>query len=175
MQGSISAWEMESMNFYYHEHELQNVNTEKYGIVDYNTLSEEPTIVGYSKRGNIEYPKFELTRICGTILDKDKNKHLLTVLTPTGVVNVKFYAGQFSFYDKQISQVNADDTKTVIEESFFKRGNKLLITGFRRGDQFKPKRYYDSIYQHSVQKITEVKDNGDLVLVGDRATVENNG
>lgn len=173
MSGSISSWEMESMSYYYHEHELLNVNKEKYGIVDFNELPEEPVVIGFTKYNGLQYPKFQLDRIVGTVLDRDKNKHSVTVLTPTGVVTLKFYSGQFSFYDKTISKDNGIDDKgnlkkIILEDGWFKRGNLLLITGFRRGDQFKPKRYKDSVYQHALQKIIEIKENGDLILQGER-------
>ncbi|MGL6184736.1 MAG: PHP domain-containing protein [Clostridium chrysemydis] len=169
MQGSISKWEMDSMNFYYSEHELSHVNIDTYGVSDFKELSEEAKVVGFTYHNGMKYPKFELTRIVGTVLDRDKNKHSVALLTPTGVVTVKFYSGQFSFYDKQISIYDEEeDKKTTLEESWFKRGTKLMITGFRRGDQFKPKKYKNSIYQHTVQKILEVDENGLLTLQSER-------
>jgi DNA polymerase-3 subunit alpha len=173
MRGNISSWEMESMNFYYHEHELKNINKDKYGVIDFNCLSEEPEIIGFTKYKGLQYPKFKLDRIVGTVLDRDKNKHSVTILTPGGVVVLKFYSGQFAFYDKTISKDNGIDDKgkakkIILEDGWFKRGNLLLVTGFRRGDQFKPKRYKDSIYQHAISKITEIKENGDLLLQNDR-------
>lgn len=173
MKGNISSWEMESMNFYYHEHELAHVNKDKYGIVDFFSLEEEPAVIGFTKYNGLQYPKFKLDRIIGTVLDRDKNKHSVTILTPDGVVTLKFYSGQFAFYDKTISKDDGIDNKgkikkTILEDGWFKRGTKLMVTGFRRGDQFKPKRYKDSVYQHAVQKIIELKENGDLVLQGER-------
>ena len=44
-------------------------------------------------------------------------------------------------FKKQISQIQADGSKKVIEKSWFKRGNKLMITGFRRDDTFVAKTY----------------------------------
>lgn len=177
MSGNISTWEMESMNYYYHEHELQNVNIQQYDVIDFNKLSLEPKTIGFTKFRNMKYPKFELHRIMGTVLDRNKNKHSISLLTPTGVVTVKFYSGQFSFYDKAISKDTGIDntgkaTKKILEYGWFSRGSKLLITGFRRGDIFKPKRYKNSVYQHSVQKILEVKDDGNLILQSDRIRVE---
>ncbi len=175
MHGTISTWEMESMNFYYHEHELANINKEKYCIEDFNDLPEEPVVVGTSKYKGRTYPKFQLSRIIGTVLDKDKIRHSITLLTPTDVVQVKFYSGQFAFYDKQISIVdivNDKEKKTVLEEGWFKRGTKLLITGFRRGDQFKPKRYKNSIFPHSVQLIVDIEDNDTLILQSERVGVD---
>lgn len=176
MDGTISSWEMESMNYYYHEHELTNVNREQYGIVDFHDLPEEPTVIGFTKYKNHKYPKFKLDRIVGTILDRDRNKHSITLLTPTGVVTVKFYGGQFAFYDKTISKVIGLDEKgkpkkVTLEDGWFKRGTKVMITGFRRGDQFKPKRYSNSIYQHTVSKITDINEDGTLNLVSDRVQV----
>jgi DNA polymerase-3 subunit alpha len=173
MRGNISSWEMESMNFYYHEHELININKDKYGIKDFSFLPEEPTVIGFTKYKGLQYPKFKLDRIVGTVLDRDKNKHTVTLLTPDGVVALKFYSGQFAFYDKTISKDNGIDEKgkakkIILEDGWFKRGNLLMVTGFRRGDQFKPKRYKDSIYQHAVAKITEIKENGDVILQVDR-------
>jgi DNA polymerase-3 subunit alpha len=86
---------------------------------------------------------------------------MITLLTPSGVVTVKFYKGQFGFYDQQLSQINDDGTKTVLEKSWFSRGTKLLITGYRRGDQFVPKKYKDSAYKHSLQLIKEI--NGEEI------------
>ncbi|NGU31187.1 hypothetical protein G6Z34_13945 [Clostridium perfringens] len=169
MQGGISKWEMDSMNFYYSEHELVNVDTETYGISNFTELPEEAKIVGFTYHNGMKYPKFELTRIVGTVLDRDKNKHSVALLTPTGVVTVKFYSGQFTFYDKQISIYDEEeDKKTTLEESWFKRGTKLMITGYRRGDQFAPKKYKNSIYQHTVQKILDIDENGILTLQSER-------
>ena len=95
-------------------------------------------------------------------------KNTVTLLTPDGVVEVKFYKGQFGFYDRQISEVNEDGSKTVLEKSWFSRGSKLLITGYRRDTQFVPKNYKDSIFKHSVQLILNVDEDGKLELQSDR-------
>jgi DNA polymerase-3 subunit alpha len=175
MKGNVSSWEMESMNFYSEEagHELSHVDKEKYGIVNFNDLPEEPEVIGFTKYKGLQYPKFKLDRIVGTVLDRDKNKHSVTILTPDGVIPLKFYSGQFSFYDKTISKDNGIDDKgnlkkTILENGWFQRGTLLLVTGIRKGDTFKPKRYSNSIYQHALQKIIEIKENGELVLQSDR-------
>ncbi len=97
VEGNISKWEMDSLSFYYHEHELAHVNKAKYLISDFESLPEKPKITEYYVYRGKERPRFKLTRICGTVLDKDKNKHFITLLTTDGVVTVKFYKGQFSF------------------------------------------------------------------------------
>jgi len=176
MQGNISSWEMASMSFYSKEagHELADIDQEKYGVVDFNNLPEEPVVIGFTKYKGLQYPKFQLNRIVGTVLDRDKNKHSVTILTPTGVVTLKFYAGQFSFYDKTISKdvgiadENGKIKKVVLENGWFSRGSLIMVTGFRRGDIFKPKRYKNSIYQHALSKIVEVREDNELILQNDR-------
>ena len=74
-------------------------------------------------------------------------------------------------YDKQLSQKGADGKKHVIEPSWFKRGNKLMIQGIRRGENFIPKKFKRSIYP-VISKIIEVKNDGELVFQYERAEVE---
>ena len=94
------------------------------------------------------------------------------MLTLDGVVLVKFYKGQFGFYDRQISEVNENGEKTKLEDSWFARGTKLLITGYRRDEQFVPKKYGDSIFKHTVQLIKAINNDGTLVLQSERAGVD---
>lgn len=170
--GTLAKWEMDSLCFYYTEHELANVSRKEYNIVNFDELNPQSQIADYFYyRGQVK-PRFALYRICGTVLDRDKNKHTVTILTPDGVVAVKFYSGAFTYYDKQISRLNEDGTKTKIESSWFSRGNKLLITGYRRDDQFVPRQYKDSIYKHTVQLIKLVNDDGTLILQSERAGTE---
>lgn len=170
--GSISKWEMDTLSFYYHDHELENVDESKYSISDFTALPKEGIVAGWYKFRGTEKPRWLLTRIAGTVLDKDKNKHIVTILTKYGVVPVKFYKGQFTFYDKQISSIDEDGTKTVEEKSWFARGSKLLVTGYRRGDQFVPKKYNDSVFRHSLQLITNVEEDGNLSLRSERFGAE---
>jgi len=174
VDGTISKWEMDSLSFYYHDHELAHVKKDEYLIVDFSELPEIPIINGtFTYRGQTK-PRFKLDRVCGTVLDKDKNKHTVTLLTPTGVTIVKLYKGQFSFYDKQISKIDEDGKKSVLEKSWFTRGSKILVTGYRREDQFIPKKYIDSAYRHTLQLITDIDIEGNLKLQSDRIGSEEN-
>ncbi|MCP1159288.1 hypothetical protein [Bacillus infantis] len=165
---SISKWEMDSLSFYYHDHELAHTNKEKYDLSNFFELPEKPVLTNeYVSRG-IPRQEFQLNRIVGTVLDKDKNKHQVTMLTTDGVVTVKFYAGAFSHYNKQISRPISKEKKEVIEPSWFTRGNKLLVTGFRRGNKFVPRKYKNSIYQHTVALIQEIDQDGNLYLQTER-------
>lgn len=169
--GSISKWEMDSISFYYHEHELADIDESAYNICDFTELSEEPDVDKVIVMNGRDVPLFKLHRIAGTVLDKNKTKNSITLLTNYGVVNVKIYQAQFAKYDKQISQKLADGRKKIIERSWFSRGNKLMITGIRRGDNFIPKIYKNSIYKEPIDLIKEV-DGSDLILVTHRAEEE---
>ena len=117
--GTISKWEMDSLCYYYSEHELKDVEKSFYNIYDFYSLPENPVIADtYMYRG-IEKSRFALVRICGTVIDKNKDKNVVTLLTETGVVDVKFYKGQFSFYNKRISEIQNDGTSKVMEDSWF--------------------------------------------------------
>ena len=167
--GSISKWEMDSVSFYSHEHELEYIN-DYYGISDFNKLSEVPEVdYVFTVKGR-EIPMFKIHRIAGTVLDKNKSKKLVTLLTPSGVVTVKIYGNVFADYDKQLSVRGVDGKKHVIEKSWFSRGNKLIITGIRQGDSFVAKKYSRTPY-HLVEKIEEVYEDGNIRTVGERAEV----
>ncbi len=166
--GTISKWEMESLSFYYNEHELTYINNKKYGIINFKELPEEPEIVGYYNYKGKDRPKFKIDCIAGTVLDKDKNKHTVTLLTTEGVVTVKYYDGAFAHYNRQVSKPKDDGSKEILEKSWFTRGNKLAICGYRRGSQFKPNRYKDTIYQHTTMLITDIYENGNLKAITER-------
>lgn len=167
-KGSYSAWEMEASCYYYHEHELAHVNMRKYNLSDFYSLPEEPIPKSFY-RGTI--PLYNLTYICGTVIAKDKPKSSISFLTTEGVVHIRFRKEYFALFDKQISQRGEDGKKKVLEKSWFNRGSMLMISGIRRGDDFVPKKYSSSV-GHAMYKITEVKDNGDLVLQYERAKGE---
>ena len=169
--GSISKWEMDSVCFYYNEHELAHIDKDRYHIENYEDLSEEPIVenVWTTKEGK-EIPIFKLTRICGTVIDKNKTKNLVTLLTDDGVVGVKIYRAQFSKYDKQISvKDEITGKKTIIERSWFKRGNKLIMSGIRRGDNFVPKVYKKCEFEFPIELITRVNEDGTVEVAGERA------
>ena len=175
--GNESKWSMDSLTYYDNKHELEDVEEKKYGIVNFNELSEDPEIFEYTNMKvddkNKQIPKFVISRICGTVLNKDDNAHIIFLLTKYGVVEVKIPKGSYSFYKKRITTVNEKDTtkKTVIEESWFKRGTLLMISGFRRGDQFIPKVYSKTIFGHTMNKILFVNPDGSLELQQERTKV----
>lgn len=166
-KNNYSAWEMEVLCFYYHEHELKEANLAKYGVQNFFTLSKEP-IVEYSypikdKIINI----YKLNKICGTCIAKNKNKSIVTLLTPNGVVDIKFNKEHFSLFDKQISEKQENGKKKIMERSFFQRGSMIMVTGIRSDDMFICKKYKNTP-GHRLYKIEDVASNGDLTLRGER-------
>ena len=166
-KNNLSAWEMESLSFYYHEHELANVNFNRYGLSDFFELDENPIVDKVFHKNGRDINIFKLNRICGTCIAKNKNKSTVSLLTPTGVVEVKFRKEYFSLFDKQISVKNSDGTKTVVEKSWFNRGSMIIVTGIRSGDNFIAKKYA-STSGHTLYKIDEIIDGSELRLLTER-------
>ena len=170
--GNISQWEMDSISCYVHEHELKKLKNGLYGLSDYGKLPEEPE-VNYEFRAKDtgkKIPLFKIHRIAGTVLDKDKAKKTVTLLTTTGVVDVKIFGDAFTHYDKQLSEKRADGTKKVIEKSWFSRGNKIIVTGIRRENNFIAKKYKNTPH-HLVELITSIDDNGYITTELERVEV----
>jgi DNA polymerase-3 subunit alpha len=167
-QGNLSSWEMDSLCFYYHEHELANIDKRRYGISDFESLPETPVIDKVFKKGDTTIPIYRLSVICGTCIAKDKNKSTIYLLTNSGVVTIRFSKEHFSMFDKQISKVGADGAKKIEERSWFGKGNKLVVQGYRRDDQFVPKKYKSSPLEHQLYHIDEIHKDGSLVLRSER-------
>lgn len=167
-RGSISKWEMESLSFYSHSHELKEFERD---FDDFFKLSEEPEIdyVFTPRNGDREIKVYKIHTIIGTVIDKNKLKNTITLLTPTGVVSVKIYKNQYAIYDKQISQIGEDGKKHVLEKSWFSRGTLLRIQGIRREANFIPKKTKSSMYP-IIMKIIDTS-NGHLEYQQERMEV----
>ena len=166
--GNISKWEMESVSFYSHEHEL-TVAANDYD--DFFMLPEEPEVdYSFINKDGMEVRVLKLHRIIGTVFDKSKLKNTVTLLTPSGVVIVKVYKNQYALYDKQLSQMGDDGHKHVVEASWFKRGTLLMIQGIKRGQDFIPKKRKDSYYP-VISKITGINEDGKLEFQKERTEV----
>ena len=165
--GSISKWEMDSISFYYGPHELSEIDMIENNLDYYSSLPNTPEIdYTFSKDGK-DIPIYKLHRIAGTVLDKNKNKNTVTLLTTDGVVNVKIYQAQFAKYNKQISMKLPDGKKKVLEKSWFSRGNKLIFTGIKRDDMFIPKKYKSTKY-NVIELITNIYEDGTVETINER-------
>lgn len=158
--GTLSKWEMESISYYSHPHELSVIPSYECNWCDFNQLPEEPVIEKtFTTKDGKEVPLYKINRIAGTILDKNKNKKTLTLLTTSGVVTVKVFGDAFIKYDKQISEKDASGKKHVLEKSMIARGNIVIVTGIRRGDFFMAKKYKYTPY-HLIERISKINTDG---------------
>lgn len=169
-KGTTSKWEMDSVCFYHGEHELSKVNMQRYGIDDFRYIPNEE-IDYYFKKGNANIPIYKLRRIAGCVIAKNDTRHSISLLTTSGVVSVKFSGEHYAMFKKQISEVQPNGTKKVVEKGWFGRGNLLIIQGFRRDDQFVAKNYANS-GGHQLYHIDEII--GDSISIRhERITVNN--
>ena len=158
--GTLSKWEMESISYYSHPHELSVIPSYECNWCDFNQLPEEPVIEKtFTTKDGKEVPLYKINRIAGTILEKNKNKKTLTLLTTSGVVTVKVFGDAFIKYDKQISEKDANGKKHVLEKSMIARGNIVIVTGIRRGDFFMAKKYKYTPY-HLIERISKINTDG---------------
>ena len=133
--GNDSAWEMDTLGFYYSGHELSNINIETHSIKNLADGNYKNTV-----------------DIAGTVLGKEAYKHMVTILTPEGVIDLKFTGEQFAQYNKTISKVQ-NDTKKVLEKSWFLKGTLLLVNGYKSGETFRVR---------SLSRILEVSEDGNI-------------
>ena len=156
----VNRWSFESCAFYSTNHELAGIDLEEYNISHFSDLPVDPVFIerSYGKRS---WKQFELSAICGTVIARTDSHHLITILTPDNeVVNVKMNEGSFAWYKRQISEINPDGSKTVVEKSWLNRGSLLICCGYRRGeDDFVCKTYKNSIFNHQLMKIVNVNDD----------------
>lgn len=169
----VNRWSFQACAFYSQEHELANVDLAKYSISHFSDLPEEPQFVERSF-GKRSWKQFELSAICGTVIGRTDSHHLVTILTPDNeVVNIKMNDGAFAHYKAQLSTINPDGTKTVIEKSWFERGSLLICCGYRRGvDEFVTKKYKASIFPSQLMKITSI-NGSDIEIQTERYSEEN--
>ena len=176
-KGDEAKWNMDALSFYQiGKNELQNVDEEKYGIVNFFELPDEPEpyswYTRYIEGQPKQIPKYKISCIAGTVINADNNHHQITLSTKYGPVNVKVNKGKYAYYKKAVSVIGDDGKKHTIENSWFKRGTLLRICGFKRDDQFWPLNYADTIYSHTINRITEVLPNGELALQFERSKGE---
>ena len=134
--GNNSAWEMDVLGFYHSGHELANINVDD--VVSINNLQE----------GDYK----NVVTIAGTVLGKEPYKHMVTILTPDRVVDLKFTGEAFANYNKTISEVIKGEKKTL-EKSWFIKGTLVLATGFKSGEVFRVKH---------LSRILEIDDLGNV-------------
>lgn len=165
--GTESTWEMDSMGYYYHEHELANVHQSWYNIAEYDSLPEEPEVEYTFRRNGRDIPIYKTQRIMGTVIGKNNTKATVNLLTvDSGVVTVKFDLDYFAKYNRRISE-NVGGVNKIVETGYFIRGKKIVVNGYRRGGMFKCKAYKKTPSE-PLYLITQINDNGTMVLENTR-------
>lgn len=159
-EGSIAKWEMDSICYYSKTHELEEIKLDNYYKIDnFKELSEIPeqkiTTDPRTLRTRKEYKTYT---IAGVVVEKNKSKSIVTLSTTTGIVEVKLYRELFAKYDK----------KTEVD-SWFERGTKLIVIGFRRGEVFVPRISKTSIFNSSILKI-DIRNNIPMLVDKDDFT-----
>ena len=161
--GNESTWEMESMGYYYHEHELANVRQEWYDIYEYKNLPDEPMVEYTFRRNGRDIPIYKTQRIMGTVIGKNNTKATVNLLTvDSGVVTVKFNLDYYAKYNRRISE-NIGDTNKVMEQGWFQRGTLIVVNGFKRGGMFVEKTYRKT-KSKGLYKITHINNNGTMKM-----------
>lgn len=149
-QGDTAYREMEALSYYHSYHELEAPEYKEWlnqiRVVDFFELPEEPQIEWEKGKGA---KKFRLYKIAGTAIGRDKTKHIVGFLTPSGFLTVKVYRSTFNKYDKMIRENGLTD------KSWFSKGSRLLLQGYRNGDTFVLKAYKDT--GQAIHQIVEPK------------------
>lgn len=173
--GNEAKWSMQALTYYDQKHELTDVNEEVYGIVNFYDQPEEPEAYDYYERwidGECKkLPKYRISRLAGVVLNSDSLHHTVTILTCHGVVDVKCYKESYAHYNRRLSVPNDKGGKEVVEDSWFKRGTLLIVSGFRRGDQWWPRIYNESVFKHTFSRILKVNDDGSLDIQFERTKI----
>ena len=147
-QGSLSDWEMETLVYYHSEHPLACVSRSQYGIRPFDAMSETPITHDETARDGHQYKANDsLCTIVGTVVNADSTKHIVSLLTPDGVVSVKLFKNNYMTYAKRISYNDPEHPgrKVTVEDSWFRRGTKLLINGYRQENMFFAKGAFDRV------------------------------
>lgn len=169
--GDISSWEMESMGYYCHRHELANVRQEWYNIVSYRDLPEKPEAERVFKRNGREIPIYKTCRIMGSVIGKNNTKATIDILTrDSGVVTVKFDLDFFAKYNRRISE-SVGDTSKIMELGWFQKGTLVVVNGYKRSDQFISKKYKNTPSER-LYKITQINSDGTIVMTAKRYGME---
>ena len=157
--GDELQWELDSMNFYFSGHPLNNVIYQVGISIDRIEDILEGEIEDFFVIKGKQIPKMKLYTLLGTVVDRDKVKGLVTLQTTDGVINLKCYKELYAIYAQQISHTDENEEKVIDEESFFEKGVHLLVTGIKRGSTFVPKVYKNSGRRSIMRVILDNNNN----------------
>lgn len=142
-QGSISEWEIDTILFNSDEFVIDTEQvSERHKITEFDDLKNLP-LIGTNERGFREY---EISAITGVVVGYNNQKKLVYVLTKeSGVVTIKMSRKKYTHYQE----------KTEADDSWWLRGTKLVLLGYKNGEAFYVKG--NQIYRKPVIKINGSK------------------
>lgn len=142
-QGSISEWEIDTILFNSNGFVIDTEQvSERHKITEFNDLKNLP-FIGTNERGFREY---EISAITGVVVGYNNQKKLVYVLTKgSGVVTIKMSRKKYTHYQE----------KTEADDSWWLRGTKLVLLGYKNGEAFYVKG--NQIYRKPVIKINGSK------------------
>ena len=150
--GTPSTWEMQTMCFYHSGHELRNADKQKYNIRNFFDLPENPN-------------NTEFCNIVGTVIGNNNIRHTVSLLTPDGVVDVKFFRDTFVKFNARLSAVDpVTKKKTVFDEPWFKRGTNIICYGIRKENMFHARSTKVPVWTQGVGKIEGISQDGTLSI-----------
>jgi DNA polymerase-3 subunit alpha len=158
--GDEIDWELDGISFYYSGHPLTNLQL-PIPISKIADLRENDFDGFWTIKGK-QVPKYRLSTIVGTVLDKDTTKGTLIVQTPDGVIDVKIPKQQFAHYAHKIK--SEDDEDVLLEDSFFAKGTHLVLTGIIRNEIFIPKTYKSTGYDPILKIVLDENGNLDYLM-----------
>lgn len=167
-QGSISKWEMDAMNYYYHDHELAGIDKVRYGVEEFSRLPENPVVLRMVNKGKNKFPIYQHTKIVGTVIGKNIAASTISVLTPdSGVVDARLNRNTFADYNRRIQDTGPDGKNFIAEKGWFDRGTLIMLNGYRRNDIFQVMSSRKK-GQKPVYKIEGVNNDGTVSILSAR-------
>lgn len=142
-QGTIPEWEIDTILFNSDEFVVDTKQvSERHKITEFKDLKNLP-FIGTNERGFREY---EISAITGVVVGYNNQKKLVYVLTKeSGVVTIKMSRKKYTHYQE----------KTGADDSWWLRGTKLVLLGYKNGEAFYVKG--NQIYRKPVIKINGSK------------------
>lgn len=170
----VNRWSLETCSFYSTNHEYAHVDASRYNITPYEELPEEPQFV-IQTWGKRKWRQYSLSQILGVVLDRNDSHHMITILDfHNNVVNVKFDSNFYALMKAQLSETDENGKKTVVNKSWLTRGQGLILTGYRFGENdFKLKNYSSSIFPYKIIKVDSINEDGTLEITTERYGQEN--
>ena len=137
--GTIPEWEIETILFNTDTFVVDTEQVhERHEISEFKELPNAP-LKGKNKRG---FPEYEISAITGVVTGSNHQKKLVYLLTKeSGVIILKMNRKLYGQYHE----------KTEHSDSFWERGTKLVVLGYKNGESFQVRG--NNIYRKPIIKI----------------------